>query len=153
MLGPQEGPLPGAHTVHSLVAPRLARKRRLGGAHPRPRVLVGVAAQHLGGMTQLNIPARFGPGAVLRCPLRAGGSGPSAYINSQHTVGDASPDPEPAAPVCGGRATWRWPSQRSGDEVVGLYVTAQMLSAGSRPQLVLETIAKQPQTLLGLAGN
>jgi hypothetical protein len=39
-------------------------------------------------------------------------------------------------------------AQRSGDEVVGLYVTAQMLSAGSRPQLVLETIAKQLQTLL-----
>jgi K+-sensing histidine kinase KdpD len=39
-------------------------------------------------------------------------------------------------------------AQRSGDEVVGLYVTAQMLSAGFQPSQVLETIAEQLQALL-----
>jgi hypothetical protein len=39
-------------------------------------------------------------------------------------------------------------SQQSGDEVVGLYVTAQMLSAGFRPAMVLETIAEQLRALL-----
>jgi hypothetical protein len=39
-------------------------------------------------------------------------------------------------------------AQQSSDEVVGLYVTAQMLSAGFRPPVVLETIAGQLQALL-----
>lgn len=39
-------------------------------------------------------------------------------------------------------------AQQSGDEVVGLYVTAQMLSAGFRPPIVLQTIAEQLRALL-----
>jgi K+-sensing histidine kinase KdpD len=34
------------------------------------------------------------------------------------------------------------------DEVVGLYVVAQMLSAGARPQVVLDTVAEQLKDLL-----
>jgi len=43
-------------------------------------------------------------------------------------------------------------AQRSGDEVVNLYVTAQMLSAGSQPPMVLDTIATQLKDLLHLSG-
>ncbi len=43
-------------------------------------------------------------------------------------------------------------AQRSGDEVIGLYVTAQMLSAGARAETVLETTAEQIRELLFLTG-
>ncbi len=43
-------------------------------------------------------------------------------------------------------------ARQSGDEVIGLYVTAQMLSAGVRPDVVLDTIADQLRTLLFLTG-
>lgn len=43
-------------------------------------------------------------------------------------------------------------AEQSGDEVIGLYVTAQMLSAGVRPQVVLDTIADQLRALLFLSG-
>jgi hypothetical protein len=42
-------------------------------------------------------------------------------------------------------------AQQSGDEVVGLYVTAQMLSAGFRPAVVLNTVADQLRALLFLS--
>lgn len=43
-------------------------------------------------------------------------------------------------------------AQRSGDEVLGLYVTAQMLSAGSRADVIVGRIAEQLQSLLFLSG-
>lgn len=43
-------------------------------------------------------------------------------------------------------------AERSGDEVIGLYVSAQMLSAGARAETVVETIAGQIRDLLFVAG-
>jgi hypothetical protein len=42
-------------------------------------------------------------------------------------------------------------ARRTGEEVVGLYVTAQMLSAGSRVDLVLATVADQLTEVLSLS--
>lgn len=43
-------------------------------------------------------------------------------------------------------------AQRSGEEVIGLYATAQMLSAGDRAETVVQTIADQIRDLLFLSG-